>query len=83
MLQNYLRVLLTKENTSSLKLSIDIATDNVKAVLEDIEGSKSKDMVQPFYPYSPTYQEAKKSEYTGGKAGIGPFALNNAHHILT
>lgn len=83
MLQNYLRVLLTKENTSSLKLSIDIATDNVKAVLEDIEGSKSKDIVQPFYPYSPTYQEAKKSEYTGGKAGIGPFALNNAHHILT
>ena len=83
MLQNYLRVLLTKDNTSSLKLSIDVATDNVKAVLEDIEGNQSKNIVQPFYPYSPTYQEAKKSEYTGGKAGIGPFALNNAHHILT
>ena len=83
MLQNYLRVLLTKDNTSSLKLSIDVATDNVKAVLEDIEGKGGKETVQPFYPYSPTYQEAKKSEYTGGKAGIGPFALNNAHHILT
>ena len=83
MLQNYLRVLLTKDNTSSLKLSIDVATDNVKAVLEDIEGKGSKETVKPVYPYSPTYQEAKKSEYTGGKAGIGPFALNNAHHILT
>lgn len=83
MLQNYLRVLLTKDNTSSLKLSIDVATDNVKAVLEDIEGKSGKETVKPFYPYSPTYQEAKKSEYTGGKAGIGPFALNNAHHILT
>lgn len=82
-MQNYLRVLLTKENTSSLKLSIDIATDNVKQVLEDIEGSKQKHNVQPLEVYSPKFQEAKKSEYTGGKAGIGPFALNNAHHILT
>ena len=83
LMQNYLRVLLTKENTSSLKLSIDIATDNVKQVLEDIEGSKQKHNVQPLEVYSPKFQEAKKSEYTGGKAGIGPFALNNAHHILT
>lgn len=82
-MKNYLRVLLTKENTSSLKLSIDIATDNVKQVLEDIEGSKQKHNVQPLEVYSPKFQEAKKSEYTGGKAGIGPFALNNAHHILT
>ena len=82
-MHNYLRVLLTRENTSSLKLSIDIATDNVKEVLNDIEGSKQKHNVQPFEVYSPKFQEAKKSEYTGGKAGIGPFALNNAHHILT
>ena len=82
LLQQYLRVLLTKENTSSLKLSIDKATDNVKAILEDIKGS-STFHPEPFEVYSPTYQEARKAEYTGGKAGIGPFALNNAHHILT
>lgn len=82
LLQQYLRVLLTKDNTSSLKLSIDNATDNVKAILKDIEGS-STFHPEPFEVYSPTYQEARKAEYTGGKAGIGPFALNNAHHILT
>lgn len=82
MLQQYLRVLLTKDNTGSLKLSIDNATDNVKAILKDIEGPNTFHPA-PFEVYSPTYQEARKAEYTGGKAGIGPFALNNAHHILT
>lgn len=83
MMDNYLRVLLTKDNTSSLKLSIDVATDNVKAVLEDLEGSGATTHPEPFEVYTPTYQEERKAEYTGGKAGIGPFALNNAHHILT
>jgi hypothetical protein len=40
LIRNYLRVLLTKENTNQLKLSIDIATDNVKAVLKDIESGR-------------------------------------------
>ena len=82
MLDAYLKVLLTKDNTNSLKLSIDNATENVKEVLRDIEGPNSYHPI-PFEVYSPTYQEARKAEYTGGKAGIGPFALNNAHHILT
>lgn len=82
MLDAYIKVLLTKDNTNSLKLSIDNATENVKEVLRDIEGPSSYHPT-PFEVYSPTYQEARKAEYTGGKAGIGPFALNNAHHILT
>lgn len=82
MLEAYLKVLLTRDNTNSLKLSIDDATENVKKILRDIEGPSSYHPT-PFEVYSPTYQEARKAEYTGGKAGIGPFALNNAHHILT
>lgn len=82
MLDAYMKVLLTKDNTNSLKLSIDNTTENVKEVLRDIEGPSSYHPT-PFEVYSPTYQEARKAEYTGGKAGIGPFALNNAHHILT
>lgn len=83
LMRNYLRVLLTKENTNQLKLSIDIATDNVKAVLKDIESGRQNTYATPFGVYTPSYQEARKSEYTVGKSGIGPFALNNAHHILT
>ena len=82
MLEAFLKVLLTRDNTNSLKLSIDNATENVKEVLRDIEGPSSYHPT-PFEVYSPAYQEARKAEYTGGKAGIGPFALNNAHHILT
>lgn len=82
-LDAYLKVLLTKDNTNSLKLSIDNATENVKKVLKDIESNRTKEYAQPFKVYTPSYQEARKEEYTGGKAGIGPFALNNAHHILT
>lgn len=82
MLSMYLKVLRTLANTGQLKGSIDNATENVKDILKDIEGT-SVTHPAPFEVYSPTYQEARKAEYTGGKAGIGPFALNNAHHILT
>lgn len=82
-LDSYMKVLLTQDNFNSLKLSIDNATENTKEVLKDIESNRGVHYVQPFEVYTPTYQEARKAEYTGGKAGIGPFALNNAHHILT
>lgn len=82
-LNSYMKVLLTQDNFNSLKLSIDNATENTKEVLRDIESNREVHYVQPFEVYTPTYQEARKAEYTGGKAGIGPFALNNAHHILT
>lgn len=82
-LDAYMKVLLTQDNFNSLKLSIDNATENTKEVLKDIESNREVHYVQPFEVYTPTYQEARKAEYTGGKAGIGPFALNNAHHILT
>lgn len=79
----YLKVLTTVSNTNELKMSIDNATQNVKAILKDIESNKTSRNVTPFEVYSPSYQEDRKAEYTGGKAGIGPMALNNAHHILT
>lgn len=82
-LDAYMKVLLTQDNFNSLKLSIDNATENTKEVLRDIESNRGVHYAQPFEVYTPTYQEARKAEYTGGKAGIGPFALNNAHHILT
>lgn len=82
-LDAYMKVLLTQDNFNSLKLSIDNATENTKEVLRDIESNRGVHYAQPFEVYTPTYQEARKAEYTGGKAGIGPFSLNNAHHILT
>lgn len=79
----YINVLTTKEHANELKISIDNATENVKAVLKDIERNRKTQQLSTFDIYSPSYQEERKQEYTGGKAGIGPMALNNAHHILT
>ena len=83
LIEQYLKVLTTLEYTNQLKVSIDNATDTVKSVLKKIESKKSVHYQTPFEVYSPHYQEEVKSEYTKGKSGIGPFALNNAHHILT
>lgn len=83
LVEQYLKVLTTTEYTNQLKVSIDNATDTVKSVLKKIESKKSVHHQTPFEVYSPHYQEEVKSEYTKGKSGIGPFALNNAHHILT
>ena len=83
LVEQYLKVLTTLEYTNQLKVSIDNATDTVKSVLKKIESKKSVHHQTPFEVYSPHYQEEVKSEYTKGKSGIGPFALNNAHHILT
>jgi hypothetical protein len=83
LVEQYIKVLTTTEYTNQLKISIDNATSTVKGVLEKIEKDKPRVYRQAMSVYTPSYQEAVKSEYTVGKAGIGPFALNNAHHILT
>lgn len=84
LIEQYLKVLTTLEYTNQLKVSIDNATSTVKDyVLGKIESKKPIHHQTPFEVYSPHYQEEVKSEYTKGKSGIGPFALNNAHHILT
>ena len=35
------------------------------------------------YELMPSFQESRKTEYTSGKAGIAPFALNSTNHCLT
>ena len=83
LVEQYIKVLTTTEYTNQLKVSIDNATATVKGVLEQIESKKKVEHQEPMWVYTPQYQEMVKDEYTKGKSGIGPFALNNAHHILT
>ena len=83
LVEQYIKVLTTTEYTNQLKVSIDNATDTVKGVLKQIESKKKVEHQEPMWVYTPQYQEMVKDEYTKGKSGIGPFALNNAHHILT
>lgn len=77
--------LITDEKTvGETRMSIDTATSTLKNdILKDIEKNKPSDPYVPYKYISPRFQLSKKLEYTTGKLGIGPFALNNAHHVLT
>ena len=78
-----MKVLTSKDYQQQMKISIDNATERLHAVLDRIERHRIPTVPSALSSYSLSFQCAKKSEYTIGKLGIGPFALNNAHHVLT
>lgn len=84
LLDTYLSVLTDKKNVDKTRLPLDKVTGIIKEEILPIVDGKGKlgDRI-PFRELSPTYQMNKKYEYSGGKTGIGPFALNNKNHVLT
>lgn len=84
LLRTYLDVLTDKKNVGETRLPLDKTTGIIKdEILPIVDGPKKKQDLIPYKELSPSYQMDKKYEYNGGKAGIGPFALNNKNHILT
>lgn len=82
-ISNYIRILTDEDTQHVLKQSIDVSTGKIKSVLKDIEQNRPNEGFTPFNTYLPSYQQQKKEEYTRSKTGIGPMALNTAHHVLT
>ena len=77
-------VLTDKKTVDQTRLPLDKVTGIIKdEILPIVDGVKESKEIIPFKELSPTYQMNKKYEYSGGKTGIGPFALNNKNHILT
>lgn len=84
LLRTYLDVLTDKKNVGETRLPLDKTTGIIKdEILPIVDGPAKKQELIPYKELSPSYQMSKKYEYNGGKAGIGPFALNNKNHILT
>jgi hypothetical protein len=84
LLDMYMTVLNDKSNVHETKASLDAPTEKLKSgALKAVRAAITSKNESPFYELSPSYQLNKKHEYTGGKAGIAPFALNNVHHVLT
>lgn len=84
LLDMYMMVLNDKKNAHETKASLDAPTTKLKeGALKAVREATKTINETPFYELSPTYQLNKKHEYTGGKSGIAPFALNNVHHVLT
>lgn len=84
LLDTYLAVLTDKKNVDETRLPLDKVTGIIKGeILPIVDGTGKLGDRVPFRELSPTYQMNKKYEYSGGKTGIGPFALNNKNHVLT
>ena len=77
-------VLTDKKNVTETRLPLDKVTGIIKnEILPIVDGTTTSREPIPFIEMSPTFQMNKKYEYSGGKTGIGPFALNNKNHVLT
>lgn len=84
LLDTYMLVLTDKKNITETRLPLDKVTGIIKdEVLTIVDGNSVTTDYIPFNEMSPTFQMNKKYEYSGGKIGIGPFALNNKNHVLT
>lgn len=83
LLDNYSLVLTDFTNIAETRASIDTLTKILQKQILPIVQPKNIIEVNPMYELAPSFQLSRKTEYTGGKAGIAPFALNSTNHALT
>lgn len=83
LLDSYTLVISDKKTLAETRASIDTLTGILKKeILPLVQTTKLKE-AEPMYELMPSFQESRKTEYTSGKAGIAPFALNSTNHCLT
>ena len=83
LLDNYSLVLTDFTNIAETRASIDTLTKILQKQILPIVQPKNTVEVNPMYELATSFQLSRKTEYTGGKAGIAPFALNSTNHALT
>ncbi|QOR57259.1 nuclear pore complex protein-like protein [uncultured phage cr6_1] len=83
LLDNYSLVLTDFTNIAETRASIDTLTKILQKQILPIVQPKNTVEVNPMYELAPSFLLSRKTEYTGGKAGIAPFALNSTNHALT
>ena len=83
LLDNYSLVLTDFTNIAETRASIDTLTKILQKQILPIVQPKNTVEVNTMYELAPSFQLSRKTEYTGGKAGIAPFALNSTNHALT
>lgn len=88
LLDMYISVISNVNNFSEVRQPLDTVTDYLKnhilADVDNLTGAKKKDSkASALYFATPQFQSRTKSELSGGKNGIAPFALAASHHSLT
>lgn len=83
LLDSYTLVISDKKTLAETRASIDTLTGILKKEILPLVQTTELKEAEPMYELMPSFQESRKTEYTSGKAGIAPFALNSTNHCLT
>lgn len=87
LLDMYISVISNPLNFAEARQPLDTVTDYLKdTILKEVDtitGQGKRTSKSQLYYATPAFQSRTKAELNGGKFGIGPFALANAHQILT
>lgn len=83
MLEYQMMCISDDNNMAETKASIDTLTSFLKKDVLKLVMPSVLEEALPSYALLPSFQLSRKIEYTSGKAGIAPFALNSTNHALT
>lgn len=83
----YLAVITNANTFNEVRQPLDTVTDYLKnhilSVVDSLTQQSKASTSSPLYYVTPQFQSKTKAELSGGKRGIGPFALAASHHALT
>lgn len=83
LLNNYIDIISDTRNFSNARASIDTITDVIKSEILPHLKSGLSEYRPSMYELTPSFQSRRKMEFSTGKDGIGPFALNVTNMALT
>lgn len=83
LLNNYIDIISDTRNFSNARASIDTITDVIKSEILPHLKSGLNEYRPSMYELTPSFQSRRKMEFSTGKDGIGPFALNVTNMALT
>lgn len=83
LLNNYIDVISDVKNLANARASIDVITEKIQDELLPYLTDAVVDYREGFYELSPYFQARRKMEFSTGKDGIAPFALNITNLALT
>lgn len=83
LLYNYIDVVTDIKNIANARASIDTITSRIQNELLPELKPVQKEYAKGMYELAPYFQAIRKMEFSTGKSGIGPFALNVTNLALT
>lgn len=83
LLNDYIAILTSEEHILRTAAPLGGLKTKLQGFADKMNQFTTRDDNVPMASLTPRYQSELKTKYSSGKTGIGPFALHNAHHVLT